>query len=187
MPVSSFRRSAAFSTIARRTSVPTEQNLGTSSYREWTIGIQREIFKNVSFEARYVGNRGRDLRRIADFNEININARDSVTGADVPQCISDRPTEPCLQQCEHCHGESGPVRHVGSAMQRCQSIDGCSYRRRSGASARPADVTRRAAVERAGEFAFRLVHSETSFPGTGQTERIRGGSFWGGVLATTPG
>ncbi|MFN2596435.1 MAG: hypothetical protein ABR563_04520, partial [Pyrinomonadaceae bacterium] len=37
----------------------------------WTVGIQREITKDMVFEARYVGNRGNDLWRLYSQNELN--------------------------------------------------------------------------------------------------------------------
>ncbi|MDA2938771.1 TonB-dependent receptor, partial [Acidobacteria bacterium AH-259-A15] len=55
-------------------------NLATPYYEEWTLSIQREVLPNMALDVRYVGNRGVKLRRVADFNEINIFARDSVTG-----------------------------------------------------------------------------------------------------------
>lgn len=51
-------------------------NLGTEYYHEVSFGIQRELFRNWALEVRYVGTRGRDLRRVADFNELNITAID---------------------------------------------------------------------------------------------------------------
>lgn len=56
------------------------KDLGTEYYHEWSFGIQRELFRNWALEVRYVGTRGIDLRRVADFNELNITAVDSVTG-----------------------------------------------------------------------------------------------------------
>lgn len=40
--------------------------------QSWTVGIQREITKNMVFEARYVGNRGTKLWRQYDINEYNV-------------------------------------------------------------------------------------------------------------------
>jgi hypothetical protein len=51
-------------------------NLATEYYHEWSFGIQRELFRNWALEVRYVGTRGRNLRRVADFNELNITAID---------------------------------------------------------------------------------------------------------------
>jgi hypothetical protein len=55
-------------------------DLRSPMVHELTVGIQREIFKNTSLEIRYVGNRGRKLYRGYDLNEVNIFARDTVTG-----------------------------------------------------------------------------------------------------------
>jgi len=47
-------------------------NLKIGQVRSWSFGIQREINKDNVFEIRYVGNRGRDLWRQLDLNELNI-------------------------------------------------------------------------------------------------------------------
>ena len=57
-----------------------DQEIGTAYYNEWTFGVSREIFDNWAFEARYIGNRGVAQRRMADFNEINVDVLDPVTG-----------------------------------------------------------------------------------------------------------
>jgi hypothetical protein len=57
-----------------------DENLKSPTVHEFTVGIQREIFKNTALEIRYVGNRGRNLYRGYDVNEVNIFARDAVTG-----------------------------------------------------------------------------------------------------------
>jgi hypothetical protein len=49
-------------------------NLGTEHYHEWSLSLQREFLRNWAAEIRYVGTRGRDLRRVADFNEFNLFA-----------------------------------------------------------------------------------------------------------------
>lgn len=38
----------------------------------WTVGLQRELGRNAAFEIRYVGNRGENLWRSYDLNEVNI-------------------------------------------------------------------------------------------------------------------
>ena len=55
-------------------------DLETPYYQEWNLGISHELWENSAIEVRYVGSRGLKLRRNADFNEININALDPVTG-----------------------------------------------------------------------------------------------------------
>jgi hypothetical protein len=47
-------------------------SLKLGNVQSWTVGIQREIGKDMVFEARYVGNRGKDLWRLYSFNEINV-------------------------------------------------------------------------------------------------------------------
>jgi Carboxypeptidase regulatory-like domain len=38
----------------------------------WTVGVQRELTSDTVLEVRYIGNRGRDLWRQYDLNELNI-------------------------------------------------------------------------------------------------------------------
>ncbi|MGH9817834.1 MAG: hypothetical protein ACRD6I_17315, partial [Candidatus Acidiferrales bacterium] len=57
-----------------------DDKLGTSYYQEWSFGIQREFFRDWALDVRYVGTRGHSLRRVADFNEFNVDAFDPVTG-----------------------------------------------------------------------------------------------------------
>jgi hypothetical protein len=47
-------------------------NLKTGYVESWTFGIQREIKKDNVFEVRYVGNRGHQLWRQIDLNEVNV-------------------------------------------------------------------------------------------------------------------
>lgn len=47
-------------------------NLDVGYVESWTFGIQREITKDMVFEARYVGNRGHKLWRQYDLNETNV-------------------------------------------------------------------------------------------------------------------
>ncbi|MGH9968478.1 MAG: carboxypeptidase regulatory-like domain-containing protein [Pyrinomonadaceae bacterium] len=49
-----------------------DPDLKTGLVHSWTIGLQREIFKDTVFEARYVGTRGRDLWRRYGLNEVNV-------------------------------------------------------------------------------------------------------------------
>jgi hypothetical protein len=39
---------------------------------QWSVGIEREIFKNTALEVRYVGNHAYDVYRAFDINEVNI-------------------------------------------------------------------------------------------------------------------
>lgn len=161
------------------------EDLATPYYREWTVGIQREINKNLIFEARYVGNRGRKLRRIADFNEINIFARDSVTGQTFLNAFL------IAQQNLACNNAST----VAANRDRFDTLNLPCSRPNPLMDAliagEPARLRSRLNLLNAlqfnapGEFAYRLTQSETSTPGVGQpaSARIPGGSFWGGVLA----
>ena len=56
------------------------ENLRTPYVQEWTGSIEREVFKDTVFEIRYVGNKGTKLVRVFDINEVNVLARDSVSG-----------------------------------------------------------------------------------------------------------
>ena len=47
-------------------------NLKTGYVESWTAGIQREINKDSVIEIRYVGNRGHQLWRQQDLNEVNV-------------------------------------------------------------------------------------------------------------------
>ena len=49
-----------------------DPNLKTGLVHSWSFGVQREIFKDTVFEARYVGTRGRDLWRRFGLNEVNV-------------------------------------------------------------------------------------------------------------------
>lgn len=162
-----------------------QPDLGTSSYREWTIGIQRELFRNVSFEARYVANRGRDLRRIKDFNEININARDSVTGQTFLSAFL------IAQQNLACNNASTVAANQGrfdTLSLPCSVANPLVDALIAGEPARLRTQTtllEALTFNAPGEFAYRLMHNITSLTGnSGPTsDRIRGGTFWGAVLA----
>jgi hypothetical protein len=54
--------------------------LRTPYTQEFTLSFQREILKDTALEIRYVGNRSHNLIRVTDINEVNVFARDSVTG-----------------------------------------------------------------------------------------------------------
>ena len=49
-----------------------DPNLKLGYVQSWSFGIQRELNKDNVIEVRYVGNRGRDLWRQVDLNELNI-------------------------------------------------------------------------------------------------------------------
>jgi hypothetical protein len=49
-----------------------DPNLKMGYAESWTVGIQREITKDMVFEARYVGTRGHRLQHQYNFDEINV-------------------------------------------------------------------------------------------------------------------
>ena len=55
-------------------------DLRTPYTQEFTLSFQREIARDTALEIRYVGNKSRNLIRVTDINEVNVFARDSVTG-----------------------------------------------------------------------------------------------------------
>jgi hypothetical protein len=49
-----------------------DPNIKTGYVDSWSVGYQRQLDKNTVVEARYVANRGRDLWRMYNLNEINV-------------------------------------------------------------------------------------------------------------------
>ncbi|HLM59272.1 MAG TPA: hypothetical protein VK308_00580, partial [Pyrinomonadaceae bacterium] len=49
-----------------------DPNLSTGYVHSWSAGYQRQLGKDTVLEIRYVGNRGKDLWRQYDLNEINV-------------------------------------------------------------------------------------------------------------------
>ena len=49
-----------------------DPDIRTPYVSNWSVGYQREIWRDAAFEIRYVGNRGYNLWRSYDFNEVNI-------------------------------------------------------------------------------------------------------------------
>jgi hypothetical protein len=62
--MSGFTFNRGFATSSEDPKSPTIYN--------WTVGYQREVWRNAAIEVRYVGNRGRNLWRFYDINETNI-------------------------------------------------------------------------------------------------------------------
>src|SRR5262249_45457035 len=156
------------------------KDLGTPNYQEWTLGVQREVLPNLTVELRYVGNRGRGLRRVADYNEINVFARDVVTGTTFLDAFL------LAQQnlsCNRTNGAGDRYDTLGFGCSRPNPLmDALIAGEPSRLRNRP-NLLNALDFNAPGEFAYRLTQSETSLPGaTGQTDRIRGGSFWGAVL-----
>ena len=49
-----------------------DPDLKIGKIHSWTFSIQRELTPNTVLEVRYIGNRGKDLWRQYDLNELNI-------------------------------------------------------------------------------------------------------------------
>lgn len=154
------------------------QNLQTPFYNEWMVGFQREILKDVAIEVRYVGNRGNKLRRVADYNEYNINALDTVTGTTFLQSFI------LAQQNYECNLANGSNRFDERSFT-CSVANPLMDALIAGDPSRLATTSglRNALLFNApGEFLDELLVDRTSRPMSGQS-RIRGGSFWGAVLS----
>ncbi|MCI0661550.1 MAG: TonB-dependent receptor [Acidobacteria bacterium] len=159
-----------------------QADLGTPSYQEWTLGVQREVLPNMAIELRYVGNRGRGLRRIADFNEINILARDAVTGATFLDAFL------IAQQnlsCNRANPATGGDRFdtLSFSCSRANPLMDALIAGEPGRLRNRTSLLNALDFNAPGEFVYRLTQNETSSPVAGPTDRIRGGSFWGAVLA----
>ena len=156
-----------------------DESLGTPYYNEWTFSVSREIGKNWALEARYLGSRGIGLRRVADFNEINVRATDPVTG----QTFLDAFVK--AQQNLACNRSSGAgSRFDDLSGAACVVPNPLMAALIAGEPARLRTASGLiTAIEdnATGQFAHRLTQVETSRPAAGQ-DRIRGGSFWGQVL-----
>ncbi len=156
------------------------EDLGTPYYQEWTLGVQREVLPNLAVELRYVGNRGRSLRRIADYNEINIFARDGVTGSTFLDAFL------IAQQnlvCNRANGSGDRFDTMNFACSRANPLMDALIAGEPSRLRTRSNLLNALDFNAPGEFAYRLTQSETSLPGAaGQTDRIRGGSFWGAVL-----
>ncbi len=155
-------------------------NLATPYYEEWTLSLQREVLPNLAVDVRYVGNRGVKLRRVADFNEINIFARDSVTGMTFLESFI------IAQQniaCNRAEGEG--ARFDDATGESCITPNPLMVALIAGDRSR---LRSRSALVDAldfnepGQFVHRLTQNDTSRPTSGES-RIRGGSWWGAVLA----
>ncbi|MCP5117196.1 MAG: hypothetical protein GY953_40745, partial [bacterium] len=152
-----------------------DRDLSTAYYSEWTFGISREVGRGWAVEARYLGNRGVGLRRVADFNEINVNAVDPVTGQSfLDAFVKAQHNLECNSGSRFDDATGNDCVIPNPLMKALIAGDTSRLRGRTGL------VT---ALERnqTGQFVHRLTQVETSRPKSGQS-RIRGGSFWGQVL-----
>jgi hypothetical protein len=59
-------------TFTNRTFATIDPDIETPYVNNWSIGYQRELWRDAAIEVRYVGNRGHKLWRSYDFNEVNI-------------------------------------------------------------------------------------------------------------------
>jgi len=157
-----------------------KRDLATPNYTEWTVGIQREILPNLAVEIRYVGNRGNKLRRVEDFNEYNINALDTVTGTTFLQSFA------LAQQNLACNRANNETRFDDNRGFACNVANPLMDALFGADQTRLARDTSglRTALDRnsPGEFLDELLVDRSSLPSSGQS-RIRGGTFWGAVLA----
>lgn len=156
-----------------------DSKLQTPYYEEWTLGISREFAKNWALEIRYVGNRGLKLRRVMDFNEPNIFAFDPVTGMSFLDAFV------LAQSNLACNRSNGAGDRYDTMNFACSVANPLMAALISGEPTRLRDragLITALDFNEAGEFAHRLLRVETSRPSAGQ-DRIRGGSFWGGVLS----
>ena len=154
-------------------------NLATPYYEEWSFSVQREIMPNLALDIRYVGNRGVKLRRLADFNEINIRAQDPVTGGTFMDSFT------TAQRNLDCNRVSGfGSRFDDTTGAPCVTANPLMTALIAGDAGR---LSGRTALINAldfnepGQFVHRLTQNDTSSPGPGQG-RIAGGSWWGAVL-----
>ena len=157
-----------------------DPNLATPYYNEWTFGVNREISDNLAVEVRYVGNRGVKLRRVADFNEINVNAVDPETGQ---RFLDSFNLAQSNLACNRANGSSS-AGFADSTSHACITPNPFMAALIAGDAGR---LDSRGALTQAleqnepGQFIHRLTQAETSRVG-GRGGRIRGGSFWGQVL-----
>ena len=49
-----------------------DNNLKTGTYQNWNFSVQRALTPNLLFQAHYVGNKGTNLVRAINVNEVNI-------------------------------------------------------------------------------------------------------------------
>ncbi len=156
-----------------------DQNLRTDYYAEWTLGISREIFENWALEVRYIGNRGIKLKRAANYNEINVDAQDPVTG----QTFRD-----AFVRAQHnldCNrGSGGGSTFLDSTGVDCiqpNPLMAALVANDAGRLGSRSSLTTALERNETGQLVHRLTQGEFSRPGSRQG-RIRGGSFWGQVL-----
>ena len=157
-----------------------DPNLATPYYNEWTFAVNRELTDNLAIEVRYVGNRGVKLRRVADFNEINVNAVDPATGQ---RFVDSFNIAKANLACNQANGSSSSG-FADSTGHACIQANPMMSALISGQAARLDSLTgliQALEQNEPGQFVHRLTQVETSQV-NGAGSRIRGGSFWGEVL-----
>lgn len=156
-----------------------DTKLLTPYYQEWTLGISREFAKNWAVEARYVGNNGKRLRRVKNFNEPNIFAKDPVSGQSFLESFV------VAQRNLACNRANNAGNRFDTMNFSCSVANPLMTALMAGEPARVRSLTALITAldfNSTGEFVHRLLRVDTSAPATGQA-RIRGGSFWGAVLS----
>jgi len=157
-----------------------DRNLGTPYYNEWTLGISRQLWANWAVEVRYVGNRGVALRRMADYNEMNVYARDPVSGQTFVDAFV------IAQQNLSCNRGAGlGSRFDDASGAACIKPNPLMAALIAGEPSRLRTLSALVTaleLNQTGQFLHRLTQNDTSSPAPGQP-RLRGGSFWGQVLA----
>ncbi len=143
-----------------------QEKLGTPHYQEWTLGIQYEFFKNWAVDFRYVGNRGRSLWRVADFNEYNINAFDPVSNMTFLQSFNLAVADFNTCGAVVCTPGTNPL--MEALFQSAPSLMSNS------------DVLDALEFPAPGEFLDEVLFDQTSALSGGGT--MRGGVFWDAVL-----
>jgi hypothetical protein len=154
--------------------------MATPYYNEWTFGIQREIFPNWGLDVRYVGNRGQKQRRVADFNEFNVNTRDPISGMTFLESFVIAQSN---WACNDANGKSSSGFSDTTGLS-CITSNPLMAALIAGDSSRldsRGDLLDALEFNEPGDFIWHLTVDETSSPSSGQS-RIRGGSFWGQVL-----
>lgn len=156
-----------------------DAKLLTPYYQEWTLGISREFWKNWAVELRYIGNNGKRLRRVKNFNESNIFARDAVSG----QTFLD--SFVLAQRNLACNRANNAGNRFDTMNFSCSVANPLMTALIAGEPARVRSLSALITAldfNMTGEFIHRLTRVDTSAPAAGQA-RIRGGSFWGAVLS----
>ncbi len=156
-----------------------DSKLLTPYYQEWSLGISREFSPNWAVELRYVGNNGKRLRRVKNFNESNVFARDAVSG----QTFLD--SFVLAQRNLACNRANGQGNRFDAMTFACSQANPLMTALIAGESTRLrslATLITALDFNATGEFVHRLTRVDTSAPATGQA-RMRGGSFWGAVLS----